>query len=160
MCFRRGRLFGQPPFLPASLIFFGSRALAAPRPRAPLIDAAAAMTISSGMPALHDGHFMCSSRFSWLSIQSYSRPSRTIFYRRARRGYGAAFLRRVRSCRDYRAEAYGCVRRESYRAFLARGHHCRLVLDRPLGRHGFRSRPYCLCIVPFALWRRRHETEF
>src|SRR6516165_11961851 len=57
-CFLRGRPFGQPPFLPASLIFFGSRALEAPRPRAPMIDAAALMTRSSWMSALQDGHFI------------------------------------------------------------------------------------------------------
>src|SRR6516162_9621118 len=57
-CFLRGRPFGQPPFLPASLIFFGSRALQAPRPRAPMIDAAALMTRSSWISALQDGHFM------------------------------------------------------------------------------------------------------
>ena len=57
-CFLRGRPFGQPPFLPASLIFFGSRALEAPRPRAPFIDAAALMTRSSWMSALQDGHFI------------------------------------------------------------------------------------------------------
>jgi hypothetical protein len=59
----RWRPFFQPPFFPARLIFFGSRALDAPRPRAPMIEADAFITKSSGISASQFGHFTIIARY-------------------------------------------------------------------------------------------------